>query len=114
MDVPRWKKTIAELLPMYDEYGYQSETYAHLYVWKDCTNYDFPYLIVYENRDGCGRITLLDVYQNVDDYDLRYPDHADFVGSLALDGNETEDERLLKLAEWLFAKDEDEVCYEAM
>lgn len=88
------------LVPMCDEYGYQSESYAAVDVVIGDTDYCFPNLVLLENKVD-GRITSIDVYQNVDDISLRFPDRADYIGCCPLGTWSDEYEYLLALGNWL-------------
>lgn len=88
------------LVPMCDEYGYESESYAVVDVVINSTNYCFPNLVLLENKVD-GRTTSIDVLQNVGDISLRFPDYAEFVGTCPLGNWHDEAEYLLALGNWL-------------
>lgn len=88
------------LVPMCDELGYESESYAAVDVVIGSTDYCFPNLVLLENKVD-GHVTSIDVYQNVDDISLRFDDRADYIGCCQLGTWSDEGEYLLALGNWL-------------
>jgi len=88
------------LVPMCDEYGYESESYAVVDVVIGDTDYCFPNLVLLENKVD-GHVTSIDVYQNVNDVSLRFPDRGEWIGCCPLGTWSDEYEYLLALGNWL-------------
>lgn len=97
------------LVPMCDELGYQSESYAAVDVIIDSTDYCFPNLVLLENKVD-GRVTSIDVYQNVDDVSMRFPDRGEYIGTCPLGNWRDEGEYLLALGKWLVNDAADAYC----
>lgn len=81
-----------EIRPMFDELGYQSETYANVSIRYNDVWYEFSHIILIESENG------IDVWQNADDHELLHPDNAEYVGRIRYTGGGPL--RDLALASW--------------